>query len=146
MRGMLALPTVRNTPRTDVIVTSLDGRRHANIQVKASQHNRAKFWIICSAKKFLKLPFGRNDFYVLLRPRRVNDPVAAQADEFEGFMVSAREAKEEMNAQLKYWKNQPKFSLCIYVNKGPRELKSWKLRDRENVWRKRWQNWRLTTA
>ena len=34
LKGMLALPTVRNTPGTDLIVTSRDGRQHANIQVK----------------------------------------------------------------------------------------------------------------
>jgi hypothetical protein len=146
LRGMLALPTVRNTPGTDLIVTSLYGRNHANIQVKTSQHARAKFWIICNAKKFANLPFGEHDFYVFLRPRRTDDPIQAPMDEFEGYMLTAAEAKDEMAAQLKYWtaKGQdPKFSLCIYVDKGPRE-KLWGLPENsKQIWRERWQTWTL---
>jgi hypothetical protein len=144
-RGMLALPTVRNTPGTDLIVISTDGMQHANIQVKTTQYGRAKFWIICSAKKFSALPFGPQDYYVLLRPRREGDPVEQHPDEFEGFMLTAEEAKEEMAAQLKYWKDQgkdPKFSLCIYVDKGPREGK-WGLPDRKSQWRERWRSWMI---
>jgi hypothetical protein len=148
-RGMLALPTVRNTPGTDLIVTSTDGAQHANIQVKTTKYGRAKFWIICSDKKFKSLPFGPNDWYVLLRPRRADDPVEKQPDEFEGFMLSASEAKDEMEAQLKYWKDSPKFSLCIYVDKGPREA-AWTTQDGRALppdgkatWRNRWRNWEI---
>lgn len=150
-RGLLALPTVRNTPGTDIVVTDPSGAKHANIQVKTSHYGRAKFWIICSAKKFRKLHFGPNDYYVLLRPRRVDDPVEAEASEFEGFMLTAQEAREEMGAHLRYWEEkgkEPKFSLCIYVDKGPRE-KKWKTQDgrllpnRKEKWRQRWQTWKL---
>ena len=151
-RGMLALPTIRNTPGTDLIVTSSDGALHANIQVKTTQFGRAKFWIICSAKKFAKLPYGPNDYYVLLRPRRADDPVETQPDELEGFMLTAAEAKDEMAAQLQYWNNKgiviPKFSLCIHVDKGPRERK-WTLPDgnplpdRKATWRERWRLWMI---
>ncbi len=148
-RGLLALPTVRNTPGTDLIVTSLDGRHHANIQVKTTQSPTAKFWIICSAKKFAKLPFSEHDYYVLLRPRRTDDP-AGELDEFEGFMLTADEAKKEMAAQLHYWRTikrqEPKFSLCIYVDKGRRE-KEWRLpEDSKEKWRKRWRTWKLEEA
>jgi len=150
-RGMLALPTIRNTPGTDLIVTSTDGLQHANIQVKATEHKTAKFWIICSAKKFAKLPFGPRGYYVLLRPRRADDPVDTQPNEFEGFMLTAAEAREEMAAHLKYWNDQgkePKFNLCIYVDKGPRERK-WALQDgktlpdRKAEWRERWRSWMI---
>jgi hypothetical protein len=141
-RGMLALPTVRNTPGTDVIVTSLDGRHHANIQVKTSQYPRAKFWIICSPKKFVKLPFGKHDIYVLLRPRRADDPLEEEVDEFEGFMLTAAEAKEEMEAHLKFRKEK-QFPLCIWVDKGTRE-QSWKLPEgNKRKWRERWRKWNL---
>src|SRR6266851_1830301 len=75
LKGMLALPTVRNTPGTDLIVTSRDGRQHANIQVKTSQYKRAKFWITCSAKKFeeRKDILSDNDYFLLLRPHRADD-------------------------------------------------------------------------
>jgi hypothetical protein len=151
VRGMLALPTVRNTPGTDLVVTSTNGEKHANIQVKATEHKTAKFWIICNAKRFEKLPFGKDDYYVLLRPRRADDPSETQPEELEGFMLTAAEAKEEMAAHYKYWTDQgkePKFSLCIYVDKGPRE-RLWRLPngknlpDRKAIWRKRWHTWQI---
>jgi hypothetical protein len=36
MRGLIALPTIRNTAGYDIIATTQDGTRHANIQVKTS--------------------------------------------------------------------------------------------------------------
>ena len=36
LRGMIALPTIRNTAGYDIIVTNRDGSKHANIQVKTS--------------------------------------------------------------------------------------------------------------
>jgi len=73
------------------MVTSADGRRHANIQVKATNHKAAQFWIICSTKKF----------------------------------------------------EEPKFSLCIYVDKGPRH-EDWNLpTNSKEKWRWRWQQFDL---
>jgi len=37
LRGLIALPTTRNTVGIDVVVVSLDGSLHANLQVKASK-------------------------------------------------------------------------------------------------------------
>ena len=147
-KGMIALPTVRNTPGTDLIVTSADGHRHANIQVKATRHKTAKFWIICSVKKFeeRKSILGRNDYFLLLRPRRTDDPDSDQRAEFEGFLLTAAEAIREMQAHLDYWRNrgqEPKFSLCIYVDKGPRH-EYWKLPTGSKAkWRKRWQEFKI---
>jgi hypothetical protein len=146
-KGMLALPTVRNTPGTDLIVTSRDGRHHANIQVKTSQYKRAKFWIICSAKKFeeRELKASENDYFLLLRPRRDDDAkVFLDSDginEFEGFMLTAKEANQELRAHLNYWKAQgksPNFSLCIWVDKSAKQ-EEWKLpTDSKAAWRNRW--------
>jgi hypothetical protein len=150
-RGMLALPTIRNTPGTDLIVTSRDGRNYANIQVKTSQYPRAKFWIICSAKKFDELPFGEHDFYVLLRPHRSDDPIREETCEFEGFMLTAQEAKREMQAHLDFKtrvQKEIKFSLCIWVDKGRRE-QSWpeningEWKKHKEEWRKRWLTWEM---
>lgn len=35
-RGLIALPTTRNTAAYDIAVTTVDGKKHANVQVKAS--------------------------------------------------------------------------------------------------------------
>jgi hypothetical protein len=44
-RGLIALPTIRNTAGTDIVATDLSGTWHANIQVKTSK-NRVTFWPI----------------------------------------------------------------------------------------------------
>ena len=147
-KGMIALPTVRNTPGTDLIVTSHDGRRHVNIQVKTTKSKTATFWIICSTKKFeeRKNRLGKIDYFLLLRPRRADDPDTEEMSEFEGFLLTATEAKQEMQAHLDYWRKQgkePMFSLCIYTDKGPRH-QSWNLpRNSKNKWRKRWQGFQM---
>jgi hypothetical protein len=44
-RGLVALPTIRNTAGYDIIVARADGTKHANIQVKTSQR-KASFWMM----------------------------------------------------------------------------------------------------
>jgi hypothetical protein len=63
-RGMIALPTIRNTAGYDLIATSRDGLRHANIQVKTSGQ-RPRFWPICQRPDGVK--DGPEDFYILVR-------------------------------------------------------------------------------
>ena len=43
-RGVIALPTVRNTKGFDLVVVTQDGRQFATIQVKTSA-KRVKFWL-----------------------------------------------------------------------------------------------------
>ncbi len=58
-------------------------------------------------------------------------------------MLNAQEANRELQAHLDYWKGQgrePKFSLCIYVDKGVRE-QNWNLPpDSKENWRRQWQD------
>jgi len=61
-RGMIVLPTVRNTAAYDVIVVSDNGKRHANIQVKTSS-KRCTFWPMLPSGK---IRTGPDDYYVLL--------------------------------------------------------------------------------
>lgn len=81
-RGLVALPTVRNIAAYDVLVATLDGKRHANIQVKASL-KRVTFFPMPSADK---VRAGRHDWYVLVR-------WLEREQRFDGFMLSGREAK-----------------------------------------------------
>src|SRR5881396_2231053 len=62
-RGLIALPTIRNTAGYDIIVATVDGLKHANLQVKTSQKKAAFFPI----KSSNHIRSGPNDFYVLLR-------------------------------------------------------------------------------
>src|ERR1700691_2575315 len=62
-RGMIALPTIRNTAAYDIIVASRDGVKHANIQVKTSG-KKANFWTV--AKDLGSAHGGEHDYYVLV--------------------------------------------------------------------------------
>jgi hypothetical protein len=62
-RGMVALPTVRNTTGFDIVVTNLDGTRHANIQVKTSGKRVSGFPMPPPDK----IRVGPRDFYVVVR-------------------------------------------------------------------------------
>jgi len=66
-------------------------------------------------------------------------------------MLSAAEAQKGMAAHLKYCEDkgmEPKFSLCIYVDKGRRES-GWLGQDGKPLphskddWRNRWHTWRI---
>jgi hypothetical protein len=63
MRGLIALPTVRNTAGVDLIVSSPRGGFHGNVQVKTSQR-RVDFWPIGS--KYNEW-VGSDLYYVFLR-------------------------------------------------------------------------------
>ena len=63
-RGLIALPTIRNTAAYDIIVITPDGKKHANIQVKTSLKEKTKFWRMPPAKEVRTMP---NDYYVLVR-------------------------------------------------------------------------------
>ena len=83
-RGLVALPTIRNTSAIDVLVTNPAGSFHANLQVKTSQ-NRTSFWLI--GKRY-KNWLGRNNFYVFVR-------YLEKESRFEAFLETAgRVAKE----------------------------------------------------
>ena len=84
-RGLIALPTIRNIAAYDVIVTTPDGRRHANIQVKTSL-KRVNFFPMPSAER---VRTGPRDWYVLLRWLQ-------KQERFEGFMLTGREARQEV--------------------------------------------------
>jgi hypothetical protein len=78
LRGLIALPTIRNTAGVDVLVATIDGSWHANLQVKTSQR-RVKFWPVgASYEQWL----GRNNFYVFTR-------FISRESKFEAFLESS---------------------------------------------------------
>lgn len=62
-RGLIALPTIRNTGGIDVVVTSRDGNWHANLQVKTS-HTRVTFWPV---GKSYEAFVGPRNYYAFVR-------------------------------------------------------------------------------
>jgi hypothetical protein len=129
-RGLVALPTIRNTAAYDIIVATPDGKRHANIQVKTSQ-KRVNFWPMPPSEKVCSKP---NDYYVLVR-------WLPGEKRFEGFMLGGSEAKAQV--RLGEAKHQKR------IRGGTRKVVFPAIHvggDREKLgkrWKRKWENWSL---
>lgn len=128
-RGLIALPTVRNTAAYDVVVVTPDGRRHANIQVKASS-NRASFFLMPSSSR---VRAGPRDFYVLVR-------WLAREHRYQVFMLTGAEAKAEVargeRRQRKRRRKASRRSMFpnVSVTMDPARTRRWE---------RRWLRWTL---
>lgn len=91
LRGLIALPTIRNTAGWDVIILNGDGNRHYNLQVKTSR-NKVTFWPV--SKSYEKL-CGKNNYYVFVRYLK-------KESRFEAFLESADRVAEEVKVCLEY--------------------------------------------
>lgn len=83
LRGLIALPTIRNTAGVDVVVTNKAGSWTANLQVKTSR-SKVGFWPI--GKKFTDW-VGDHNFYVFVR-------FNPQLSSLEAFLATAQEVVE----------------------------------------------------
>ena len=63
LRGLIALPTIRNAPGVDLVAVTPTGSWHANVQVKTSQY-KVSFWPL--GKKFREF-HGSDNYYVFVR-------------------------------------------------------------------------------
>jgi cobalamin biosynthesis Co2+ chelatase CbiK len=130
---MIALPTIRNTASYDVIVTSTDGKKHANIQVKTKLSPKSANFFPMGNRKVSKI---EGDYYVLLR-------WLAKNERFEGFMLSGHEAHKEVqrmiNLQNKKIKKGERKKTFPSVHIGGKHA------DKKAVesYRQRWENWKL---
>ena len=120
-RGLIALPTIRNLAAYDIIVASMDGRKHANIQVKTSSKN-AVFWLMPWPEE---IRAGSDDYYVFLS--RIES-----GKSYQGFMVNGREVKKEVTSEVrtqersrKRKKIMPSFHIDRDENKRRRWAKAW---------------------
>lgn len=129
-RGMVALPTTRNTAAYDIVVTTVDGSRHANIQVKTSQKRASFFRMPPSAK----VRVGPRDFYVFVR-------WLPKEGRYEGFLLSGRTARAEVQRGERFQRKRiqagtrKKIVQSVYVSR--------KIAVRADKWRKRWLEWSL---
>lgn len=129
-RGLVALPTVRNTAGYDIIVSNSEGTKYANIQVKTSL-KRVAFFPMPPSKK---INDHRTAYYALVR-------WLPKEGRFECFFLSGKEAKEEVLAGEKIQKrkmqegSRQKMFPSIYV--------SAKAGHKPDTWRSRWLNWNL---
>ena len=129
-RGMVALPTIRNTAAYDIVALNVGGTKHANIQVKASSKRVGFFPMPASAD----VRAGSKDVYVLVR--------WLEADrKYDGFLLSGRQARAAVEASESYQqKSIDRGTLkvifpCIYVDQRNAEI--------ADRWRKAWESWEL---
>jgi hypothetical protein len=128
-RGLVALPTVRNTAAYDVVVVTPDGHRHANIQVKTSSQRTTFFRMPPSCR----VKTGPSDFYVLARWLK-------KEQRYECFMLTGKEAKDAVKRQERWQGSRIRaghrkaLNPTLSVSKDPQ---------RTNRWRRRWLRWHL---
>lgn len=131
-RGMIALPTIRNTKGYDVIVADPDGKRYANIDVKTSQRC-VTYWPMPSSKS---VHSGDNDYYVLLRWNK-------KEKKFEGFMLTGREAK----VKIELCETEDPWNIKRRAEGKPTwatvSIGGKTLSEDAVGWKHRWETWKL---
>jgi hypothetical protein len=122
-RGLIALPTIRNTAGIDILVSEPDGSSYANLQVK-TRSSQADYWPTSKPEKCLT---GPSSFYVFVQ-------YVPKEERFEAFLESGVEVAKRVEKILK--DNQ---------NKGNKDFPYWELPDSkieiENL-RRNWKDWR----
>lgn len=89
-RGVIALPTVKNTAAYDIVALNQLGTKHANIQVKASSKKVSFF----PMPKPEKIRTNRHDYFVLAR--WLEDEA-----KYECFLLPGRVARAEVERELR---------------------------------------------
>jgi hypothetical protein len=82
-RGIIALPTIKNTAAYDIVAVNPEGTRHANIQVKTSS-KRVNYFPMPPPEKIRS---GKHDIYVLLR-------WIQHQGTYEVFLLTGRQARD----------------------------------------------------
>jgi hypothetical protein len=90
LRGLIALPTTRNTAGVDVVVVSQDGSWHALLQVKTSK-SKVSFWPVGTHYREW---VGDNHYYAFIRYLR-------NEARFEAFLESASRVAEKVDTQVR---------------------------------------------
>lgn len=118
LRGLVALPTIKQTRAYDLIVMTADGEHHANIQVKTCG-TKTQYWPTPAPAK---IPTGRDDYYVL---------VHRTENHFEAFLLASCEARRLVEAACQDMEKRGK-KVFPYIRTdpavGPR-------------WRQQWETW-----
>jgi hypothetical protein len=131
-RGMVALPTVRNTAGFDIVVTNPEGTRHANVQVKTSGKKVVGFPMPPADK----IRTGPRDYYVLARW------VGSETEgKYECFLLTGRQTRDEIRRtdRIKRAAIRAGTRTVLFpgVAVGPSNQQA------ADRWRRAWQRWRL---
>ena len=113
LRGLIALPTIRNTAGVDVLVASTDGLWHANLQVKTSQR-KVTFW---PAGARYERWLGESNFYVFVR-------FLPAESRFEAFLETANQVSEQVQTDLERFRARglKEWAPCWSLPKDAKEF------------------------
>ena len=129
-RGIIALPTVKNTAAYDIVALNALGTKHANIQVKASS-KKVSFFPMPHPDK---IRTNKHDYFILAR-------WLESEDKYECFLLSGRAARAEVQRELeiqglsiKDGRRKVEFP-CVFV--GPKNAAA------SARWQSAWVHWQL---
>jgi len=103
-RGMVAAVTLRNNANIDILVTSSDGSRTANIQVKTRRVDKSDGWDLGSEPLEAKKEWG-NIFYVFVAIS--SDPEDRNID---FYIIPKNKLNKKLEATFQWWKKGKKRS------------------------------------
>ncbi len=122
-RGLIALPTTRNTAGYDVIAVTQDGKKHANIQVKTSSHQSPGFWPVATRVESIRR--GPADYYVFLSGMQEKGTI-------QGYLLTGKDVLKEIRQHYRdkaFTAGKP-FPYCLHLRDGARDQ-----------WEKDWISW-----
>jgi hypothetical protein len=109
LRGLIALPTIRNTAGIDIVVVNKSGTWQANLQVKTSR-SKVSFWPVGTHYEKWR---GQNNFYVFVR-------YLSAESRFEAFLESSNRVAEQLSVRSARDKGRVKdWAPCWYFNSDP---------------------------
>ena len=123
LRGLVALPTIRNTAGIDILVSEPDGSGQANLQVK-TRSSKEDYWPTSRPERCLK---GTRSFYVFVQ-------YLPDEEKFEAFLESGSNVAKQVQENL-----------LDDQKRGLKEFPYWWLpsaaKETEKL-RKKWKDWR----
>jgi hypothetical protein len=122
LRGLVAMPTVRNAAGIDVLVSTASGDHLADLQVKTSQ-TKVNFWPTPAPDR---IPDNANVWFVFLRWLK-------DATRFQGFMATASDVKIGVENEVARQRRV-----------GAKDFPAWNLPKESELQReleRRWETW-----
>lgn len=124
LRGLIVLPTIRNTAGIDLLVNNPRTGGQAALQVKASM-KWVKFWPTSKPEKCLR---GVGNCYVFLR-------FDADAESFEAFLVDAETVFAQVTANVQDYRDRGRSDFPYFALPSSDE--------QVEELRRAWRSWRL---